>query len=37
MNFLDRVRREEEKARCGKLTVFFGASAGVGKIYMLCC
>lgn len=32
---LERVQREEEKARRGKLTVFFGASAGVGKTYAM--
>lgn len=30
---LERVQQEEEKARRGKLKVFFGASAGVGKTY----
>ena len=32
---LERVQREEEKARRGKLKVFFGASAGVGKTYAM--
>jgi two-component system sensor histidine kinase KdpD len=32
---LQRVQREEEKARRGKLTVFFGATAGVGKTYAM--
>ncbi|MDA8095660.1 MAG: two-component system sensor histidine kinase KdpD [Betaproteobacteria bacterium] len=32
---LDRVQREQEKARRGKLKIFFGASAGVGKTYAM--
>lgn len=32
---LERVQREEEKSRRGKLKVFFGASAGVGKTYAM--
>lgn len=32
---LDRVQREETKARRGKLKIFFGASAGVGKTYTM--
>jgi len=32
---LDRVQREQAKARRGKLKVFFGASAGVGKTYAM--
>jgi two-component system sensor histidine kinase KdpD len=32
---LARVQREEAKARRGKLTVFFGATAGVGKTYSM--
>jgi two-component system sensor histidine kinase KdpD len=32
---LARVRREEAKAKRGKLTVFFGATAGVGKTYSM--
>lgn len=32
---LERVRREAEKARRGKLKIFFGASAGVGKTYAM--
>lgn len=32
---LDRVQREEEKARRGKLKVFFGSCAGVGKTYAM--
>lgn len=32
---LDRVKREEERARRGKLKIFFGASAGVGKTYAM--
>jgi two-component system sensor histidine kinase KdpD len=32
---LERVQRAEEKARRGKLKVFFGASAGVGKTYAM--
>ena len=32
---LERVQREEEKACRGKLKVFFGASAGVGKTYAM--
>ena len=32
---LERVQREEAKAKRGKLTVFFGATAGVGKTYAM--
>ncbi|BBP00605.1 two-component system sensor histidine kinase KdpD [Sulfuriferula nivalis] len=32
---LERVQRDEEKARRGKLKVFFGASAGVGKTFAM--
>jgi two-component system sensor histidine kinase KdpD len=32
---LDRVQREQAEARRGKLKVFFGASAGVGKTYAM--
>ena len=32
---LARVQREEAKAKRGKLTVFFGATAGVGKTYAM--
>lgn len=32
---LDRVNAEEAKARRGKLKIFFGASAGVGKTYAM--
>ena len=32
---LARVQREEAKARRGKLTIFFGATAGVGKTYTM--
>src|SRR5258707_418148 len=32
---LARVQREEVKAKRGKLTVFFGATAGVGKTYTM--
>src|SRR5216117_3057390 len=32
---LARVQREDEKAKRGKLTVFFGATAGVGKTYAM--
>jgi len=32
---LARVQREEAKARRGKLTIFFGATAGVGKTYAM--
>jgi two-component system sensor histidine kinase KdpD len=32
---LERVHREEAKAKRGKLTVFFGATAGVGKTYAM--
>jgi two-component system sensor histidine kinase KdpD len=34
---LERVQCEEAKARRGKLKVFFGASAGVGKTYAMLC
>jgi two-component system, OmpR family, sensor histidine kinase KdpD len=32
---LDRLQRDEEKRRRGKLKIFFGASAGVGKTYSM--
>ncbi|KVE39982.1 DUF4118 domain-containing protein [Burkholderia sp. BDU5] len=32
---LDKIQREEEKQQRGKLKVFFGASAGVGKTYAM--
>src|SRR5262245_29579048 len=32
---LVQVQREEAKAKRGKLTVFFGATAGVGKTYAM--
>src|SRR5262245_2298864 len=32
---LAQVQREEAKAQRGKLTVFFGATAGVGKTYAM--
>src|ERR1035437_1070679 len=32
---LENCQREEEKARRGKLKLFFGASAGVGKTYAM--
>ena len=32
---LDQVHAEEAKARRGKLKIFFGASAGVGKTYAM--
>ncbi|SEI77776.1 DUF4118 domain-containing protein [Paraburkholderia diazotrophica] len=32
---LDKLQREEEKRQRGKLKVFFGASAGVGKTYAM--
>src|SRR5712675_3655475 len=32
---LARVQRDEAKAKRGKLTVFFGATAGVGKTYAM--
>ena len=32
---LERVRRDEEKATRGKLRIYFGASAGVGKTYAM--
>lgn len=32
---LDRLQRDEEKQRRGKLKIFFGASAGVGKTYAM--
>src|ERR1700694_3951635 len=32
---LDRVRREERGAARGRLRIFFGASAGVGKTYAM--
>jgi two-component system sensor histidine kinase KdpD len=33
--FLDRMRRETERSREGKLKVFFGAAPGVGKTYAM--
>ena len=32
---LDRLNAEEAKAKRGKLKIFFGASAGVGKTYAM--
>ena len=32
---LERVQREAEKAKRGRLKIFFGASAGVGKTYAM--
>jgi len=32
---LEKMQREQEKARRGKLKLFFGASAGVGKTYAM--
>src|SRR5664279_2113364 len=32
---LEKVQREEEKARRGRLKLFFGATAGVGKTYAM--
>ena len=32
---LQRVQAEEERARRGRLKIFFGASAGVGKTYAM--
>ena len=32
---LERVKEEEARARRGKLKVFFGANAGVGKTYAM--
>ena len=32
---LDRLQRDEEKRRRGKLKIFFGSSAGVGKTYAM--
>ena len=32
---LDKLQREEEKRQRGKLKIFFGASAGVGKTYAM--
>ncbi|HRE15438.1 MAG TPA: sensor histidine kinase KdpD, partial [Rhodocyclaceae bacterium] len=32
---LDRIKAEEAKAARGKLKIFFGASAGVGKTYAM--
>jgi two-component system sensor histidine kinase KdpD len=32
---LDRLKREEARAQRGKLKIFFGASAGVGKTYAM--
>jgi hypothetical protein len=31
---LERLKQEEARARRGKLKIFFGASAGVGKTYL---
>ena len=32
---LEQVRREEERARQGKLIIFFGAAPGVGKTFAM--
>src|SRR6202521_2579901 len=32
---LAKIRREEDRARRGRLKIFFGASAGVGKTYAM--
>ena len=32
---LERVRTEEARAKRGRLRIFFGASAGVGKTYAM--
>ena len=32
---LDRIKEEELRAARGKLKIFFGASAGVGKTYAM--
>jgi len=32
---LARLRREEDRVRRGRLKIFFGASAGVGKTYAM--
>ena len=32
---LDKLQRDEEKRQRGKLKIFFGASAGVGKTYAM--
>ena len=32
---LDQIREEEARAERGKLKIFFGASAGVGKTYAM--
>ena len=32
---LDRIQRDEEKRQRGRLKIFFGASAGVGKTYAM--
>jgi two-component system sensor histidine kinase KdpD len=32
---LERIKEEEGRAACGRLKVFFGASAGVGKTYAM--
>ena len=32
---LSRIQRQEEKSRRGRLKVFFGAAAGVGKTYAM--
>ena len=32
---LDRLQRDEEKSQRGRLKIFFGASAGVGKTFAM--
>lgn len=32
---LDKIQRDEEKKQRGRLKIFFGASAGVGKTYAM--
>jgi hypothetical protein len=32
---LRKIEWQEEKARCGRLKIFFGAAAGVGKTYAM--
>jgi len=32
---LDKLQRDEQKRQRGKLKIFFGASAGVGKTYAM--
>ncbi|MBV9317221.1 MAG: hypothetical protein JOZ34_07140, partial [Gammaproteobacteria bacterium] len=32
---LERIRQDEARARRGRLKIFFGASAGVGKTYSM--